>query len=903
MKKLSKTYKRILSFLMAVLIAGSGVAVFMSRDIIADAIFDTSTAVTYSEFKSKTTVDNSVLFIGTYIIHIKALTGPLQEKAAASATESGQNNIYYKSEFTNGQWYETDNVDNGLAGISKDGVPVDEAVLDPLYVSYYAGSDGILRDAKTMTPVNTFDIPDPYDLSKLPELQPLWMQYTYSEEAQDISRDDFIKNRNSEQTGNLRTDVYYFRLLSTFFALDIRDAETNKCDEDLQKLNSCYINLKAQGADEEAAIVYGLMEKVDAKRRMLVMDRLVVMDPNLLNTLNTLATGSNYTPYGNFKDSSNDPNNATNPDYINELEDATKHDFSASSLAIKAPWLSAWFSWMGIKGNSDGWWTILEESVENDKKRHEEANSENEDYVYDETPKENAFAADSALTEAIGQCMSNCSDSYTKHLSKSLEDTKDILGHSEYDYSVQVIDSSSASGTGGPVTYLKHVINIKNNKVSDKAGELDMLMSSLIPQADSAYTQHAQSGPDPDYSTLTGENARTAFLDDQKTSLEADRSMLQFLIDGVRQRDTAANALAYVYQRLDLAEKLNDSLPDSDFKPYAKSSVEAHIVWLKEEAQKIIDSDKSLQSDADRLKDRKAELLKKRDEALDNNDLAGVKAYDALIAAVDQDIAGAGGGASMADSLTDKAMNKLADDANADLSGIADALAAAGADDALDKLKDKAAASGASAATLRGIQNAIDSSKSTDSAASEDELLAQLEALFGKSLDEMNDRELAIASAVMSRLARSGIAPAESLTSKLVNRLISGGNKYLYRQYSDNKSIEYIDLRVISAVTSYRYFYDETKATATVTSGSKVYIFKRGSDLMYRSSTDEEPEQMNTAVVSQGALMIGENDGSTYFGCSAEYAYGTDYAICLTGPMQAKVQEYTEALTEFVKGE
>lgn len=913
MKKLTKTSKRILSFVMAVLIAGSGIAVFMNRGIIAEALFDPETALQYSTFKAQTTVDDSVLFVGTYLVHITALTDPIFDKAQTSASESGQNTMYYKSELADGQWFAIEDVDNGLAGISNQGVPVDESVIDPLYVSFYAGADGILRDAKTMLPVNVFDIPDPYDLSKLPELQPLWLQYTYSESTQDISQSDFLKNRNSEQSGNLRSDVYYYQLLSTFFSLDVRDAETAKCDEDLQRLNGCYINLKAAGAEEEAALVYGLMEQVDAKRRMIVMDRLVEMDPNLLNTLNTLATGSNYTPYGNFKDSSNDENNATNPDYINELEDSTKHDFTAAALSVRSPWILDWFRRLGILGNTDGWWTILDESVENERKRAQEANSENEDYVYDETPKDNSFAADGALTEAIGTCMSNCSDSYTKHLAKSLEDTDDIIGHSVYDYSTQVIESSSSSGLGGPVTYLKHVVNIRDNKVSDKAGELDFLMSSLIPQADSAYTQNAQAGPGADYSTLTSENARSAFLDDQKTDLEADRTMLQFLIDGVRQRDTAANALEFVYQRLDIAEKLNDSLPESDFKPYAKSSVEAHIVWLKEEAQKIIDSDESLKSEADRLRDKKDELQGKRDAALDDNDLAGAKAFDALIAAVDQDIAdasgsggagGAGGADSMADSLVDKAMDKLADDANADLSGIADALAAVGADDALDKLKDKAAASGASASTLRGIQNAIDSNADKNKGgASEDELLAQLEALFGKSLDEMDDRELAIASATMSRLARSGIEPAASLTSKLVNRLVSGNNKYTYRQYSSDKSIEYIDLRVISDVTSYRYFYDEPRDTATVTSGTRVYIFKRGSSQMYKGSTDAAPEPMNDAAVSQGALMIGETDAGKYFNCDTEYAYGTDHAICLTGPMQAAVEEYVTSLTEFFKGE
>ena len=103
-------------------------------------------------------------------------------------------------------------------------------------MTYYAGSDGILRDAKTLAGINPFDIPDPYDLSKLPELQSLWLQYTYSETAESISQEEFLKNRNSADSGNLRSDVYYYQLLSTFFSLDLRDEETNKLDEQLNGL-------------------------------------------------------------------------------------------------------------------------------------------------------------------------------------------------------------------------------------------------------------------------------------------------------------------------------------------------------------------------------------------------------------------------------------------------------------------------------------------------------------------------------------------------------------------------------------------------------------------------------------------------------------------------------------------
>ena len=49
----------------------------------------------------------------------------------------------------------------------------------------------------------------------------------------------------------MRSDVYYYQILSTFFSLDLRDAQTNKCDQQLQSLNGIYLSLKSQGKEEE----------------------------------------------------------------------------------------------------------------------------------------------------------------------------------------------------------------------------------------------------------------------------------------------------------------------------------------------------------------------------------------------------------------------------------------------------------------------------------------------------------------------------------------------------------------------------------------------------------------------------------------------------------------------------
>ena len=870
------------------------------------AVFDPEKVITYKEFAAKVSVDNSVLFIGTYIIHKDALTDDLYEKATASGSEAGQASIYYKSELADGKWFETGDIVNGIKGISTEGKPESIDTINPLYVTYYVGSDGIMKDAKTLAVVNPFDIPDPYDLSGLTELEPIRTQFTSSASANEVTQKDFLKNKNSGDNGTLRSDVYTYQMLSTFFSLDLRDAQTDKLDGQLQNLNSNYIALKKDGKEEEAKLVYSLMDKVDATRRAIVMEKLSEVDENLLNALYELCSGSQYTVSGSFKDSSSQDITASDNKNIRKMQDSVSHEFITKSNLESV--FSHWFSVLGIDAAENDWWTVLENEEAEREEKAKEANEDNEDYVYDRTPKEHPFNVDSALLDSIGTAMSNCSESYSKHLAKALVDSDDLLGHVIYGYGMQVIDQASPTSLSGPVTYLKDATSIHDNIISDKQGELELLKNSLLSEGVKRYTSKATAGADPEYAAYTSEGTRQSVLEEQKNKEEEARSQLQYLIEAMRQRETPPNALEYVNERISETEELLEQIPDDEFKTYSTASVNAHIVWLKEEAQRIIDSDESLKSRLTELKEKKEDLQKKREQCLDDNDLSGAKAYDAKIAAVDKDIDDEGGDQkNLAEELVDKAIVKLADDSNADLSGVAGTLADIGAKDALDNLLDKAEESGASADTLAGIrdaQNALSGQSgfgdSGNGSIDSEELLSQLESLVGKSLGDMDDRELAIADAIMSELARSGITPAEQLISLITNKLISRNSKYIYKQYKQDKNIEYISLATISDITDYRYFYDDSKALATMSYGMKVYIFTRGSNKVRKQSAEAEPEAINTKTVFQNYVYISETDADTFFKCRAEYIYGTEHAICQTSTMQSEVAEYVEKLEELL---
>ena len=122
----------------------------------------------------------------------------------------------------------------------------------------------------------------------------------------------------------------------------------------------------------------------------------------------------------------------------------------------------------------------------------------------------------------------------------------------------------------------------------------------------------------------------------------------------------------------------------------------------------------------------------------------------------------------------------------------------------------------------------------------------------------------------------------------------SKNSKYLYTQYKE-KTPEYIDLKTVGLCTAYRYYYDSSKRTATMTLGAKALIFRNGFAQVERGGKYED---LKYNAVMQGDVYISENDAADLLGCYAEYITNTQYAICLTETMETKADEILEKLME-----
>ncbi|MCR5790479.1 MAG: hypothetical protein K6G83_11390 [Lachnospiraceae bacterium] len=698
----------------AVVLTVALVAAFFMTD--AFAVFSEKSAMKYKQYASEHEVEDSVMFIGTYLIHINAMTDALYQQATQSGSDANQNAVYYKSELAGGAWFDITNAE-GLDDIMDSAEAVSEDEIGDLFVQYYVDAQGNMTNVMTGDSVNPFDIPDPYDLKKLPELQNLWIQYAGSADAEEISEDDYLKKKNSQNAGTIRGDVYCYQLLTTFFGLDLSDEETDQYDADLARLFACYQSMKSSGQDEEADIIYSLMKKVDDARRAVVMTKLSGGEVNALGVLYDLVNGAYYTTFGNFKDSSSDDtegNDATtgrdtsqDPEYITELKDAVSHEFENEK--------SLFGRLTGGGDSSDNeWWGPLQNNYNTYADKYEE--TEDGEPADDGVPRP-AYSPDNSLLDSVSDCAQGCQTSYNNYQADALSDSDTILGHAEYEYSNQVIEEASSDGAGGPITLLRDIMNIEQGTIKHSDSEKALLDNSLLNLGESKYQSAVSEGAGSAYTNALSMGAGGASadnaLDEQYAEVESARSELEYLIDAYKQREEAAKAHTYIQGAISWTNGLYGSVPGDAFSSRATGSVDNHMKWLKDLDKQVKASDESLKSKLDELSDKKAELQRKRDEALDKNDLAGAKEYDAKIAAVDQDIAeeeaktGQKAGDQLADDILSDTLSKIADDPEADISDALASLAGMGAVDALSKIKDRAANAGAPESTLNGINDAL----------------------------------------------------------------------------------------------------------------------------------------------------------------------------------------------------
>lgn len=884
--------------------------------LVMAAVFDESKAVPYQDYAASHTIEDATLFIGTYLIHAQAMTDELYEKAMESAADSNQTNIYYKSELASGAWIDITDA-GGLSDIAGQGILVEESELAELWVSCCTGSDGITVDARDGQQINIFQNPSPYDLYDLPELEPVRMQFT--------------NQFSADSTG---IDLYYYRKLYRFFSLDLSNEITNLCDQQLLGLQGCYENLRASGEDEMAEMISKLMSRVDARRRAEIFAQLSQTDSNELSLLQDICAGS---------------------EYKRKKED----DDGEATGGLKA-------------GAYDG-----------------QGDPGEEDYGDGE------FVENAEVMDAIGLSIQNCQQSYIEYSGRMLEEGTTVLKSAEYEKSMSVIDMA-AGGWGSQMETLlqelKHLYHIQDGIVADADAELQLLEGELLGKADAKYEQKLSEGAGGAYQAAEANGfsqaAKEQALKDQKADADAACTELQYLIQEKTKRQAAGDAAAFVYERIEHADSLSESIVADEFRIKAQESLDTHILWLKKLARSIEEEDEGSVSEMQKLEEQKEELLKRKADALDQNDLSLARKYDAMIEQVDAEVskkekelsavlnssssssaekaraANQAGNTSVLNNISrikDDVLEELAEDADDNRESITDkinALAALGAETALEEVRDKLSASGyeklaeqAEEAAQRSRESSLhaqygeereeageeekeqekngaeseggNTPKEDGNAEAEDvkeeeqdledmaggaeeepalvsdetDLQAVIEEILGDSFENLDDGKKAVAAASMNRIGQSGNRAAGDLALQYMRACISEENGLVFRRLK-GEAAEYIPLTRIADCAGYRYLYSDSETEVTLSRKSRVYRFVINSDKVKTANGSEEV--LAAAVRTQSRVpYLSEEDAQNLFACTAEYMEDAEYGFCL----DAKASDQVEAIVRRVLGE
>ena len=232
-----------------------------SQSQLVRATFNSDTAVTIQA----DAIEDGTLIVGTHLIYLQVLNDEIYQIALESASQSGQSQIYYKSELGGGNWYDITSA-SGLSAITEEGTIVDKAEIEALPMTHHTKADGITYELRFNMPICMFDIYPAYDLEQMQELEPLKLNY------------DLLKESGSKS----KSDKRNIELLKTFFAINTHTSETNQYDGMIKALQLYYQQLSENNAPAaETEVVLKVMGKLDAARKAIVCN-LVATELELL---------------------------------------------------------------------------------------------------------------------------------------------------------------------------------------------------------------------------------------------------------------------------------------------------------------------------------------------------------------------------------------------------------------------------------------------------------------------------------------------------------------------------------------------------------------------------------------------------------------------------------------------
>ena len=853
---------------MAVLVlAAVGAVAVWKGNLLSWAFWDESTAMHINP----RTIESSTLAIGTHLIHLSALTDSIYEIAEQSAEESGQFQIYYKSELGGDAWFDITSAST-LEEITTGGSPVQDEVIEALFFTHHTKSDKVTYDLRTGQAVNIFDIRDPYDLENLDELSPLKMKY---DQVYELQGEDEITQRIDQ--------IWQIDVSSPPSDVDVEDLKTrNEYDQILTALQN-YLSVLSDndGGETEMGKVNEVMEAVDACRRYLVYANAEIA---LEEYLDELGEGAKEEAAAAAEGEEEEPAAAETPSVsTQELMSAVSESLGNvqnAMITYSGKMLSE-----GVTVMSSAEYTFSNDLIDHAK---------NNNHAACDQDVAKLVALDNILNDVISQRSLELELLNGTLLPQATSEyTTSLWSGENGEYLAEVAKQSSQA-------LLNRLISENESEVNTRRGELEFLIQAwcnrMDPQSSLDFmderltltTGSFLSGvPQDDFAQGAQDSvqAHIDFLTQLRREFElalGGNEMDQLLAD----KDDLQTQRLAALDRNDLAgaKELENQLEALEEEIRAKEEESANqIAGLQDQISSLEDQLAQNPDDQDlknQLSDAQAQLataqaglsdgtLGAMVENLKNNALDGIDNGDT--AATGDAVDGLAGLMSTAPSLVLPALQE-----------VHDALVLGGGDqDLVDTIE----------------QAILDNPGAMWGDLTADELKSRIE-------DYMEDNGVEDASffnltgddALTALLAMqlyyddTASRAALSLIGSLSQRQLALGNSGVFYRINDSTG-EYLPLTAIQYMTGRRYVWEKNNSLGILAQGADYYGFTMYSNAVLRDRDGEKTETMARIAKYLNVIHIPEEYSYDSFGVQAVYLSGTELGCAYDDAIMTQAQE------------
>ena len=827
-----KARKKTVAIALACMVVGVGIWQGVSYSL---ARFNLDRAVYFNQ-QQLDSVEDATLLVGTHLIHISVINDQIYEVAQISQTDTGQSNLYYKSEIGDGQWYEISNA-SALADISFTGTPVDDSTILELGLTNETRSDAITYDLTTGNPICPYNTTDPYDIADLSETLSLQTVYEYDKQMID----------NDAETDTI---LYEFYAIKYFFEqTSIRDDITNLCDNTLGQLHEFYLSQAYQDVPlQELVQILVAEEYIDHERRAQVMDHL---EENGISDLTGRLSAPTELP---------DP-------YDDEIDDDDLPE-TTSSMATEAV--------------SDAYSTIEESFTEHDSQKLVQGKSilaqcqyADLQYLYynvsggsfNRTADVNTYfkhGGDGSTNIQRLAAMENISESvvgYRRDLEKS------ILTDELVPYGRDLLSRQTSSGEGSKYQALSAAEGTTNE-------QLDAALSDQKSEAESTRLE-------------------LQFFITNLRNRMADTDMIAY----IDERLDEANAMYEAVKDDDYIEYAHEVVQAYiDFLEALKSDIESGMDGGSDELQELLDEytegyQTALDNNDLGEADRYAALIDAVSDQM--GDGSGTGYGDSTVSDLMNSLANAIGEGNSSQVLND--INALAAMSAIDPNGVQNAL-----NDAKNRIAGSTELSDSDVSgLLDAVGSAIaDGQDKFSGKISASDLDNLLNSLFGGGFDSLSDgQKVALVKATTEFGQNYNNSDVTNYGLEKLSQIVVEQNPYVYIQPTEITP-EYLDLEHIAAVTSYRYVFNASETRATLSNRGEYYSFVAYEDT-YENAAGEVTD-LTTPLTFRKTVYLDEDSAKTVFSCEAYYVPDTDYGIVVTDQVAEWADQIMEMLMELL---